>query len=109
MGANQGFMDILSHGGVTLVVLVLLSLWSWIIIVERWLKFARAEKGSERLGGRVVKLLRAGQLHEARELSAGVEEGALGRDRANRGHQGAGGLGDAARPGRARRRDRGDL
>src|SRR5258708_6353202 len=79
MGANQGFMDILSHGGVTLVVLVLLSLWSWIIIVERWLKFARAEKGSERLGGRVVKLLRAGQLHEARELSAGVEEGALGR------------------------------
>jgi biopolymer transport protein ExbB len=79
MGPNTGFFDILSHGGLTLVILVLLSLWSWVIIVERWMKFARAEKGSERLSGRVVKLLRAGQVHEARDLTAGDEEGALGR------------------------------
>ena len=78
MGANQGFFELLSHGGATLAVLVLLSLWSWVIIVERLLAFRRAEQGSERLGGRIAKLVRAGQLHEARDL-AGSEQGALGR------------------------------
>lgn len=78
MGPNQGLFELLKHGGVTLLILVLLSLWSWYIIVERWMKFGRAEKGSERLSGRVAKLARANQLHEAREL-VDAEEGALGR------------------------------
>jgi biopolymer transport protein ExbB/TolQ len=78
MGANQGWVQLLSHGGVTLLILVLLSLWSWYIIVERWMKFGRAEKGSERITGRVAKLARAGQMHEARELVSG-DEGSLGR------------------------------
>lgn len=77
MGANQGFFEILSHGGVTLLILLALSGWSWVIIVERWMKFGRAEKGSERLSARVAKLVRAGQLHEARDLAA-AEEGSLG-------------------------------
>jgi biopolymer transport protein ExbB/TolQ len=78
MGANQSFFEILSHGGVTLLLLVFLSGWSWVIIVERWMKFARAEKGSERLSARIAKLVRAGQWQEAKEM-AGGDEGALGR------------------------------
>lgn len=79
MGANQGLFEMLSHGGVTLLALVIMSMWSWIIIVERWRRFSAATRGSERLSGRVAKLVRAGQLHEARELAGNPEEGALGR------------------------------
>lgn len=78
MGANESFFEIIGHGGITLLILVLLSMWSWVIIVERWMKFGRAEKGSERLSARISKLARAGQLQEARELASG-DEGALGR------------------------------
>jgi biopolymer transport protein ExbB/TolQ len=62
------------HGGITLVVLLLASLWSWILIVERLLAFHRAEASSDRLASRVAKLVRAGQLGEARDL-AQAEEG----------------------------------
>jgi biopolymer transport protein ExbB/TolQ len=78
MDANQSFFEVIEHGGLTLLLLVLMSLWSWVIIMERWMKFSRAEKGSDRLSARVSKLARAGQMHEAREL-AGGEEGCLGR------------------------------
>lgn len=78
MFKETGLWQIIAHGGVTLVVLIGLSIWSWIIIVERWLKFGRAEAGSERLGSRAMKLVRAGQTAEARDL-AQAEEGALGR------------------------------
>jgi biopolymer transport protein ExbB/TolQ len=78
MFRESGIWELISHGGVTLWLLVALSLWSWSIIVERWLKFGRAEKGSDRLSGRVSKLVRAGQLQEARDLATS-EEGALAR------------------------------
>ena len=78
MFKETGFGDVLAHGGLVLYLLVALSLWSWAIIAERWMKFKRAEAGSERLAARVLKLVRAGQLGEAREL-AGAEEGCLGR------------------------------
>ncbi len=79
MGANQSIWDIIGHGGITLGVLVLLSLWSWVIIFERYLKFKRAEQGSERLSARVAKLARAGQWNEARDLAQAEEGGVLGR------------------------------
>jgi biopolymer transport protein TolQ len=69
MQMDLSLLSLFQHGGVVLVVLVLASVWSWIIIVERWLAFGRAEKGSERLASRVAKLVRAGQLAEARELT----------------------------------------
>ena len=62
MFKETGFMDLLAHGGLTLYLLLLLSLWSWFIIFERWMKFKRAAAGSERLSARVTKLARAGQL-----------------------------------------------
>lgn len=77
MFKETGFMELLSHGGLTLWLLVGLSLWSWFIIFERWMKFKRAAAGSERLSTRVTKLARAGQLGEARDL-AGAEEGCVG-------------------------------
>jgi len=70
--------SLFQHGGVILVLLLLASLWSWVIIVERLLAFSRAEKGSERLSARIAKLVRAGQLAEARDL-AGSEDSALAR------------------------------
>jgi len=79
MGANQGFFEMLNHGGMTLYALLILSMWSWFIIVDRYRNFGRAEKGSDRLAGRVTKLVRAGQLGEARDLASVEEEGALGR------------------------------
>jgi biopolymer transport protein ExbB/TolQ len=66
---DLSLLSLFQHGGVVLVVLVLASVWSWIIIVERWLAFGRAENGSERLAPRVAKLVRAGQLSEARDLT----------------------------------------
>lgn len=74
MNFDFSFSTLFQHGGVTLVVLVLASLWSWFIIAGRWLAFRRAEAGSERLASRVAKLVRAGQVGEAREL-AQAEEG----------------------------------
>jgi biopolymer transport protein ExbB/TolQ len=61
-----------------LTVLLLASLWSWVIIVSRLLAFRRAEAASERLSSRVAKLVRAGQVGEARDL-AQSEEGSLAR------------------------------
>lgn len=78
MQLDLSLRSLFTHGGLTLVVLLLASLWSWIIIVERWLAFRRAENASERLSQRVAKLVRAGQLGEAREL-AQASEGSLAR------------------------------
>jgi biopolymer transport protein ExbB len=78
MGTDQGLWELFKHGGLTLWILLFLSAWSWTIIFERLIKFRAAEKGSERLSGRVAKLARAGQLAEARDLASG-DEGSLGR------------------------------
>jgi len=78
MQLDLSLRSLFEHGGVTLVILLLASLWSWVIIVERWLAFGRAENGSERLAARVAKLARAGQLSEARDL-AQAEDGSLSR------------------------------
>lgn len=78
MQLDLSIRSLLAHGGVTLVLLLLGSLWSWGIIVERWMAFRRAEAGSDRLSARVAKLARAGQIAEAREL-AQAEEGSVGR------------------------------
>ncbi len=79
MFKETGFWQLIMHGGVTLVILIGLSVWSWFIIWERWRKFSRAQAGSERLSPRVAKLARAGQTGEARDLASSEEEGALGR------------------------------
>jgi biopolymer transport protein ExbB/TolQ len=76
MNFDFSLSTLIQHGGATLVVLLLASLWSWILIVERLLAFRRAEAGSERLASRVSKLVRAGQLGEARDL-AQAEDGLL--------------------------------
>jgi biopolymer transport protein ExbB/TolQ len=76
MNFDFSFTTLLQHGGVTLVVLIFASLWSWFIVFERLLAFRRAEAGSERLASRVAKLVRAGQLGEARDL-AQAETGLL--------------------------------
>lgn len=78
MQLDLSLQALMTHGGVILLILLLASLWSWFIIVERWLAFGRAEKGSERLGHRVAKLARAGQIADAREL-AQTEEGCVGQ------------------------------
>jgi biopolymer transport protein ExbB/TolQ len=78
MQLDLSLRSLFEHGGPILLLLLLASVWSWIIIVERWLAFGRAEKGSERLAFRVAKLLRAGQLSEAREM-AGAEDGSQAR------------------------------
>ncbi|HTB21961.1 MAG TPA: MotA/TolQ/ExbB proton channel family protein [bacterium] len=73
MQLDLSLSALFQHGGVVLAILLLASLWSWIIIVDRWLTFGRAEKGSDRLASRVTKLVRAGQANEARDLAQ--EEG----------------------------------
>lgn len=78
MQLDLSLRSLFAHGGLTLVILILASLWSWVIIVERWLAFRRAENAGDRLSQRVAKLARAGQLGEAREL-AQASEGSLGR------------------------------
>ncbi len=78
MQLDLSLSSLFSHGGVILVALLLASLWSWGIIVERWLAFRRAERGSDRLSARVAKLARAGQVAEAREL-AQAEDGSVAR------------------------------
>jgi biopolymer transport protein ExbB/TolQ len=78
MKLDLSLTSLFAHGGFTLVVLLLASLWSWVIIVLRWRVFGRAEAASERLSSRVAKLARAGQIPEARELAQG-EEGSLAR------------------------------
>lgn len=78
MKLDLSLSSLFAHGGLTLVILLLASLWSWVIIVGRLLAFKRAEAASERLASRVAKLARAGQIAEAREL-AQSEEGSLAR------------------------------
>ena len=67
-----------AHGGVTLILLLCASGWSWFIIFGRFFAFRRAEAASERLASRVAKLVRAGQVHEARDL-AQAESGSLAK------------------------------
>jgi biopolymer transport protein ExbB len=78
MKLDLSLSALFAHGGVTLVILLLASLWSWAIIVTRLFAFKRGEAVSERLASRVAKLARAGQIAEAREL-AQSEEGALAK------------------------------
>lgn len=78
MKLDLSLSSLFAHGGLTLAILLLASLWSWVIIVGRLLAFRRAEAASERLASRVAKLARAGQIAEAREL-AQTEEGSLAR------------------------------
>jgi biopolymer transport protein ExbB/TolQ len=78
MQLDLSLRSLFVHGGFILLLLLLASLWSWVLIVERWLAYKRAEAGSDRLSARVAKLARASQVAEAREL-AQTEEGSLGR------------------------------
>jgi len=78
MQLDLSLRSLFVHGGFILLLLLLASLWSWVLIVERWMAYRRAEAGSDRLSARVAKLARAGQVAEAREL-AQAEEGSLGR------------------------------
>jgi biopolymer transport protein ExbB/TolQ len=78
MKLDLSLSALFAHGGVTLAILLLASVWSWVIIVTRWLAFRRAEAASDRLASRVSKLARAGQLAEAREL-AQAGDGSLAR------------------------------
>lgn len=66
---DMSFSSLMAHGGLTLLVLILASLWSWKVIFGRLLALRRAESASERLSARVAKLVRAGQLGEARDLA----------------------------------------
>jgi biopolymer transport protein ExbB/TolQ len=78
MQLDLSLRSLFAHGGLTLVILLLASLWSWVIIIGRLLAFRRAEAASDRLASRVAKLARAGQITEARDL-AQAEEGSLAR------------------------------
>ncbi len=78
MQLDLSLSSLLHHGGPILVLLFLGSLWSWYVILERWMAFRRAEKGGARLAARVAKLVRAGQIDEARTLAA-EEDGCLPR------------------------------
>lgn len=72
----DGFFQLLIKGGWTMLVLAACSVVSWMIILERWARFRRAEKGSQRLCGRVCKLVRSGKAQEAAGL-AQAEEGSV--------------------------------
>lgn len=74
MKLDLSLSSLFAHGGMTLVVLVLASLWSWFIVISRLLAFRRAEAASERLSARVAKLARAGQIAEARELAQSQQD-----------------------------------
>jgi biopolymer transport protein ExbB/TolQ len=78
MQLDLSLRSLFVHGGFILALLLAASVWSWVLIVERWLAYRRAEAGSDRLSARVAKLARAGQIPEAREL-AQAEEGSLSR------------------------------
>jgi biopolymer transport protein ExbB len=78
MFAGESGWEILVHGGITAAILIFCSVLSWVVIVERWLKFKRAEETSDRLINRVCKLVRAGQIAEARQLTQ-QEEGVVPR------------------------------
>jgi biopolymer transport protein ExbB len=76
MFGGENAWQVLIHGGITVLVLIVCSVLSWVVIVERWLKFKRAENASERLAARVCKLARADQASEARQLTQ-AEEGLI--------------------------------
>src|ERR1700751_1888548 len=78
MQLDLSLRSLFVHGGAILLLLLLASLWSWVLIVARCLAYRRAEAGSDRLSARGAKLARAGQVAEAREL-AQAEEGSVGR------------------------------
>lgn len=74
--------QVIKTGGffMMLVWLLLLtgSVLSWGIAIERFLRFRKAWSGSRRLGERVGKLVKAGNLNEARALTQN-EEGSVAR------------------------------
>ncbi len=73
MMQGDSFLQLLFKGGWTMLVLAACSVLSWMIILERWWRFRRAEKGSDRLCGRVCKLVRAGKAQEAAGLTQAEE------------------------------------
>ena len=76
MNFDLSFSTMIQHGGPTFVLLLVASAYSWYLIAMRWRAFGRAEASSERLASRVAKLVRAGQISEAKDLAA-AEQGAL--------------------------------
>ena len=82
MLGETSLLEIIRQGGffMGLVWLALLSasVISWAVAVERFLRLRAAQAGSARLGERVIKLVTAGNLNDARALAQN-EQGALAR------------------------------
>ena len=82
MVAETSIFEVVRQGGVImgLVWLALLagSVASWAVAAERFFKFRKAFQGSSRLSDRVCKLIKAGNLNEARGLCQN-EENSIGR------------------------------
>ena len=65
MGFQVGIKDILVSGGVTLLFLILLSMYSIALIWERWRFYARATTGQKAFLDKVRQIIEKGDLSEA--------------------------------------------
>lgn len=69
MGAHVGIKDILVSGGVTLMFLIALSIYSVGLMWERWKFFQRSTAGLEPLLAKLRKIIQDGDLGDAVTLS----------------------------------------
>ncbi len=68
MFENLNFWQLLSKGGWTMVALLLMSLTSWFIIIERSIRYKMAAVNIEHLMIKVKKLVQAGRIVDAGDL-----------------------------------------
>ncbi len=69
MGFQVGVKEILVSGGVTLAFLVLLSVYSLALILERWRFFARSTGGSKSFLDKIRQIIEKGDLADAVAVS----------------------------------------
>jgi biopolymer transport protein ExbB/TolQ len=77
MVGETSLFEVIRQGGFFMgmvwILLLVGSIVSWAVALERFLKFRAAQAGSARLTERVCKLVKAGNLNEARGLAQNAE------------------------------------
>lgn len=68
--ADKGrtILELLFDGGILMIPIILLSIFSIYIFIERWLTIGKASKGDDAFLDRVKELVSQGQLDEAKQL-----------------------------------------
>jgi biopolymer transport protein ExbB/biopolymer transport protein TolQ len=68
---GQGFLQLIAHGGITMVILAIFSIFSLAVIGERFYSYRKAQKATQEVAEKALQYVADGKMAEALRLCEG--------------------------------------